>query len=45
MMILSPIYREYIRIESVQPKPDYDGIIKFLSAQAEILDLSYQELY
>jgi aminoacylase len=36
------LFREYIRIESVQPKPDYDGIIKFLSAQAEILDLSYQ---
>lgn len=36
------LFREYIKVESVQPNPDYDGCIKFLSAQAEILDLPYQ---
>ncbi len=36
------LFREYIKVESVQPNPDYDGCIKFLSAQAEIMDLPYQ---
>jgi len=36
------LFREYVKIESVQPNPDYDGCIKFLSAQAEILDFPYQ---
>lgn len=36
------LFREFIKVESVQPNPDYDGCIKFLSAQAEILDLPYQ---
>jgi len=38
------LFREYVRIESVQPNPDYEGCIRFLSAQAEILDLPYQVL-
>ena len=33
------LFREYVRIESVQPNPDYEGVVRFLSAQAEILDL------
>lgn len=36
------LFREYVRIESVQPNPDYEGVVRFLSAQAEILDLPYQ---
>jgi len=36
------LFREYVRIRSVQPDPDYDSCIKFLAAQAEILDLPYK---
>ena len=36
------LFREYIKVESVQPNPDYDGCVRFLSAQAEIMDLPYQ---
>ncbi|XP_064610402.1 aminoacylase-1-like isoform X1 [Liolophura sinensis] len=35
-------FREYLRIKTVQPNPDYDGALAFLTKMAEELDLSYQ---
>ena len=35
------LFREYVRIETVQPKPDYDGAMKFLIDYAKTLDLPY----
>jgi len=32
-------FREYIRIKTVQPNPDYDSAVKFLEKQAQILGL------
>ena len=36
------LFREYIRIESVQPKPDYQGCMQFLIRQADSLGLPYK---
>lgn len=35
------LFREYIRIKSVQPNPDYESCIIFLEKQAKRLGLSY----
>ena len=35
------LFREYVRIETVQPRPDYDGAIKFLIRYAEELGLPH----
>ena len=35
------LFREYVRIETVQPRPDYDGAIKFLIRYAEELALPH----
>lgn len=37
-------FREYIRIKTVHPNPDYDEVIKFLKAYAMELDLPVQEI-
>ncbi|CAD5119748.1 DgyrCDS8343 [Dimorphilus gyrociliatus] len=36
------LFREYLRIKSVQPKPDYDGVVKFLTRISKELDLPMQ---
>lgn len=35
------LFREYLRIRSVQPNPDYASCIEFLTRQAKRLDLDY----
>jgi len=35
------LFREYVRIETVQPNPDNDGAMKFLIDYAKSLDLPY----
>lgn len=35
------LFREYLRIKSVQPDPDYDSCIEFLKRQAARLELDY----
>ena len=37
------LFRDYIRIETVQPNPDYATCMKFLSEQAKRLDLPFKE--
>ncbi|XP_062123616.1 aminoacylase-1-like [Drosophila sulfurigaster albostrigata] len=39
------IFREYLKIPSVHPKPDYTPCVEFLKRQAESLDLSVQVVY
>ena len=34
-------FREYLRIKSVQPEPDYDGCLQFLTRHASRLGLDY----
>merc|ERR1712123_244380 len=36
------LFRSYIRIKSVQPKPDYASCIEFLKTQAGVLGLPYK---
>lgn len=36
------LFREYIRIETVQPNPDYPKCMEFLKTQAKSLDLPYK---
>ncbi|CAB4064527.1 ACY1 [Lepeophtheirus salmonis] len=36
------LFREYLRIKSVQPKPDYEGCMRFLEGRAKVMDLPYQ---
>ncbi|XP_023331715.1 aminoacylase-1 [Eurytemora carolleeae] len=36
------LFRDYIRIETVQPNPDYPTCMKFLGEQAERLDLPFK---
>ena len=35
------LFREYLRIKSVQPDPDYDSCLVFLRKQAERLGLEH----
>jgi aminoacylase len=35
-------FREYLRIKTVQPTPDYNGAVKFLQKMADQLQLSYK---
>ena len=35
------LFREYVRIETVQPNPDNDGAMKFLIDYAKSLNLPY----
>ena len=35
------LFREYLRIKSVQPDPDYEGCLVFLRKQAERLGLEH----
>ena len=35
------LFRDYLRIKSVHPDPDYDSVLKFLEVQAKRLDLDY----
>lgn len=35
------LFRDYLRIKSVQPDPDYDSCLVFLKKQAERLELKY----
>lgn len=35
------LFRDYLRIKSVQPDPDYDSCLDFLKVQAQRLDLKY----
>ena len=37
------LFRDYIRIETVQPNPDYATCMKFLGKQAKRLDLPFKE--
>ena len=37
------LFRDYIRIETVQPNPDYTTCMKFLGEQAKRLDLPFKE--
>jgi hypothetical protein len=37
------LFRDYLRIKSVQPHPDYDSCIKFLIVQANRLGLGILE--
>lgn len=36
------VFREYLRIKTVQPNPDYDGAVLFLERIAKELDLAYK---
>jgi len=36
------LFREYVKIRSVQPDPDYQSCISFLEKQANILDLPFK---
>jgi len=36
------LFREYIKIRTVQPDPDYEGCVRFLKAQADSADLEYK---
>ena len=38
------LFRDYIRIETVQPNPDYASCIIFLEEQAKRLDLPFKEM-
>ncbi|KAM4722397.1 aminoacylase-1-like [Rhinophrynus dorsalis] len=38
------LFREYLRIQSVQPEPDYDGIVRFLDRVAEDIGLEIKKL-
>ncbi|XP_069500110.1 aminoacylase-1 [Ambystoma mexicanum] len=38
------LFREYLRIRSMHPEPDYDGIVNFLEKVASELDLKCQKL-
>ncbi|XP_068109121.1 aminoacylase-1 [Hyperolius riggenbachi] len=38
------LFREYLRIRSVQPEPDYDGIVRFLFRVAEEIGLECRKL-
>lgn len=35
-------FRDYLKIKTVQPNPDYDGAVKFLKKMADQLGLPYQ---
>ncbi|XP_069824786.1 aminoacylase-1-like isoform X1 [Dendropsophus ebraccatus] len=37
-------FREYLRIQSVQPQPDYDGIVRFLLKMADEIGLEKRTL-
>ncbi|XP_056381087.1 aminoacylase-1 isoform X4 [Hyla sarda] len=37
-------FREYLRIQSVQPQPDYDGIVRFLFKMADEIGLEKKTL-
>lgn len=37
-------FRQYLRIKSVHPTPDYDGCIKFLKGQAEEIGLPFRTI-
>jgi len=39
------LFREYLRIESVQPNPDYDSCLVFLRKQAEEIGLPHKTVY
>ena len=36
------IFRDYIRIETVQPKPDYDSAVRFLVEQAKLMEVEHK---
>lgn len=36
------LFREYIRIKTVQPNPDYESCMRFLKSQAEVLQLPWK---
>ena len=36
------LFREYLRIKSVQPDPDYDSCVAFLKRMADELELPYR---
>ena len=36
------LFREYLRIKSVQPEPDYDSCVAFLTRMANELELPYR---
>eukprot|EP01114_Cavostelium_apophysatum_P019724 TRINITY_DN6432_c0_g1_i1.p1 TRINITY_DN6432_c0_g1~~TRINITY_DN6432_c0_g1_i1.p1 ORF type:complete len:441 (+),score=99.31 TRINITY_DN6432_c0_g1_i1:101-1324(+) len=37
------LFREYLRIKTVHPNPDYPGAMRFLKAQAERIGLEFEE--
>ena len=36
------LFREYLRIKSVQPDPDYEGCMAFLKERARVMGLPYK---
>lgn len=38
-------FREYLRIKTVQPHPDYEGATRFLRRMAHDLDLPFKVLH